>query len=873
MKTEFSPFAEAIRTQKYPGGGSTETWPETAHRVAHTVLSAVNATDSLKAKVEQAISDRKFIPGGRYLYATGKRLHQTQNCLLTRAVDSREGWAEHLSNYAMGLMSGAGMGTVYSDLRPEHAAIAGMGGRATGPLALMKMSNECGRGIMQGGSRRAAIWAGLHWNHPDIEKFVVMKNWPQHIKDSKAADFSAYAPMDQTNISVILDDGFFEAYRLTGHKDHSLAHNVYWRVIRQMLETGEPGFSIDCGMNQGENLRNAPVLGETYVLTDRGYRQVNTLVNISCTLWTGQQWAKDVVFTKTSDRAPCVTVKMTGGRELTCDESHPFMVERWEGVGPRRVLAGVERVAARNLTVGDSLMVSLPNPTPSEGMYHIPSYTDGYLYGDGSFTGSAAEVSFCCEDKLACLNVLRKDRGISSVNDSDGRGYARVYFTKDSLRFGTCSKETFPTTMYSACHSFQVSFLAGLFDADGNYDAGQHRVRLSSIHKPFLEGVRRLLEQTGILAGVTPAGPSGFGGSDCWQLVVMSESVQTFANVIPTQRLHVDTAYRSYRPSVIRVVSVTEVTEPKTVYCADVKVPEHTFMAEGVIISNCTEITSFDDSDICNLGSINLARVDSLDEMSELVGIGTAFLMAGTVYSDLPYPKVHAVREKNRRLGLGLMGIHEWLLLRGKPYGPDEDLGDYLDVYTGSDWYAARAAKHWGLSVPVKTRAIAPTGSIGILAETTTGIEPVFCVAYKRRYLDGHTWKYQYVVDPSAAALIERGVRPEAIEDAYVLAKDVERRVAFQAWVQRYVDHGISSTINLPAWGSDLNNPGTVEAFGTMLMKYLSALRGVTVYPDGARSGQPLNPVRYETAMKHSGEVFYEQADICEINRGGSCGA
>jgi ribonucleoside-diphosphate reductase alpha chain len=292
----------------------------------------------------------------------------------------------------------------------------------------------------------------------------------------------------------------------------------------------------------------------------------------------------------------------------------------------------------------------------------------------------------------------------------------------------------------------------------------------------------------------------------------------------------------------------------------------------------CTEITSRDDSDICNLGSINMANIESLEEMQKCVDLGIAFLLAGTVYSDVPYTEVDAVRTKNRRLGLGLMGIHEWLLKRGKKYGPDADLQKYLEVYEHtSDAAAAKWAKQWDLSVPVKTRAIAPTGTIGIIAETTTGMEPIFCVAYKRRYLKGNVINYQYVIDPTAQRLIEGGVAPEAIEDAYVLAEDVERRVAFQAWLQQYVDHSISSTINMPAWGSELNNDSRVREFGDMLMKYLPKLRGITVYPDGARGGQPLTPVSYKTAIKHVGEVFsevvLEQADVCDITKGGSCGA
>ncbi len=542
-----SVFASTIMKQKYShvhADGTHETWEEIAKRVAENVMKAVGASKDLKKKIEKAIAEQKFMPGGRYLYASGRPLHQTQNCLLMRAEDSREGWADLLQKAAMALMTGAGIGVVYSDIRAEGKPIRRTGGTATGPLALAQMLNEAGRGIMQGGSRRSAIWAGLHWNHPDAQKLIRMKDWSPEVRALKLKDYNFPATMDGTNISIILDDDFFKAYGDEKHKLHALANGVYWTTVRQMLKTAEPGFSVDVGVNKGENLRNA-----------------------------------------------------------------------------------------------------------------------------------------------------------------------------------------------------------------------------------------------------------------------------------------------------------------------------------------CTEVTSHDDSDICNLGSINMAKIESLEEMAEIVDLATAFLLAGTVYSDVPYAKVDQVRTKNRRLGLGLMGLHEWLLVHGKKYGPDEELGKYMEVYAQSTEVAAKWADEWDLSHPIKTRAIAPTGTIGILAETSTGLEPIFCVAYKRRYLKGDVVHYQYVIDPTAQRLIEAGTNPDAIEDAYSLAEDVERRVAFQAWLQGYVDHSISSTINLPSWGSELNNDNCVQDFGNMLMKYLPKLRGVTVYPDGARGGQPLTPVKYTTAIKHVGEIFIEQADICDLTKGGSCGA
>jgi len=287
----------------------------------------------------------------------------------------------------------------------------------------------------------------------------------------------------------------------------------------------------------------------------------------------------------------------------------------------------------------------------------------------------------------------------------------------------------------------------------------------------------------------------------------------------------------------------------------------------------CGEATSRETDDICNLGSLNMGRFNDIGDFEHAVECATAFLLAGSVYTDVPYTDVDKVLTKNRRLGLGLMGIHEWLLKRGYRYEPNDELWQWLKVYDkGSNTAAKKYADEWGLKRPKKVRAIAPNGTTGIVAETTGGIEPIFCVAYKRRYLKGTSHFYQYVVDPVAKRLIEEGVDPSLIEDAYTLSQDVERRVSFQAWVQQVVDQAISSTINLPKWGTEFNNSNLVRPFGNMLMKYLPKLRGITCYPDGGRGGQPLNPVSYAEAVGQEGiELVEEQQDICSL-RGGNCG-
>jgi len=283
----------------------------------------------------------------------------------------------------------------------------------------------------------------------------------------------------------------------------------------------------------------------------------------------------------------------------------------------------------------------------------------------------------------------------------------------------------------------------------------------------------------------------------------------------------------------------------------------------------CCEITSENDSDVCNLGSVNLANIDNIEELKDVVHLASKFLVCGLIRAHLPYKKVEFVRQQNSRLGLGLMGMHEWLLKRGSKYEFTEELKQWMKVYENESTKAANEhCDRLFLNRPKGYRAIAPTGTISILAGTTSGVEPIYAVAYRRRYLtDGTRWKYQFVVDGTAESLIQDGIKPDDIESAVDLSADPERRVKFQFELQKYVDHAISSTINLPAWDQSQNR---VDEFAKIVRKYAHGLRGLTLYPDGSRGGQPITSVPYEEAHSKRGVVFEDNSE--EQCLSGVCG-
>lgn len=551
FKSELGPFrsnlAETVFVNKYQHEGC-ETWDNLAATLANDVCGRYLVKSDVD-EIAAIIRNMEFIPAGRYLYYAGRATKYFNNCYLLRAeADTREDWAELSKKAELCLMTGGGIGVDYSRYRPSGAVIRRTGGKASGPVPKMFMINEIGRNVIQGGSRRSAIYASLNWRHNDVEWFLKVKDWDSQpvgtsgltYGDVKKQDFNFPAPLDMTNISVNYDTQWLEHYLKTGDSGAVFKENV-----RMALLNGEPGFSFNFWDKETETLRNA-----------------------------------------------------------------------------------------------------------------------------------------------------------------------------------------------------------------------------------------------------------------------------------------------------------------------------------------CTEVCSSDDSDVCNLGSINLSRIENIDRFKTVVQMATKFLLCGTLVADVPYNKVHTVRAKNRRLGLGLMGVHEWLIKRGYKYEVVNELHQWLQLYKGvSNRVAEVTSDELDISKPVACRSVAPTGTIGMLAGTTTGIEPVFAVAMKRRYLvNGTVWRYQFSVDHVADLLIkELGVDPGHIESATELAKDYERRIKFQADVQDYVDMCISSTINMPGANAHGIN---VDKFASVVAKYSPRLRGLTVYPDGARGGQPLQAVPYDEAVSKLGKEYDESVvytDVCDLTGKGIC--
>ncbi len=250
-----TPFAETIFRNKYAQGPN-DSWDALADRLVEDVCGSrwgtlpVLMSQDDRRELAQHIKEMRFLPGGRYLYYAGRPYKAYNNCYLLRSEeDTREDWAELFHKASSCLLTGGGIGNDYSRYRARGKPLSRTGGVSSGPIPAMHAVNEIGRNVMQGGSRRSAIYASLNWQHEDIPEFLVAKNWSEDVRALKAKDFNFPAPLDMTNISVNYDDAALQGGLMN--------NEVFINNCRQAMMTGEPGFSFNFGDKQNETLRNA----------------------------------------------------------------------------------------------------------------------------------------------------------------------------------------------------------------------------------------------------------------------------------------------------------------------------------------------------------------------------------------------------------------------------------------------------------------------------------------------------------------------------------------------------------------------------------------------------------------------------------------
>jgi ribonucleoside-diphosphate reductase alpha chain len=274
------------------------------------------------------------------------------------------------------------------------------------------------------------------------------------------------------------------------------------------------------------------------------------------------------------------------------------------------------------------------------------------------------------------------------------------------------------------------------------------------------------------------------------------------------------------------------------------------------------------------------------------VKVAVRFLDDVIEVSKYPVPEIEQMTRGNRKIGLGVMGFAEMLIRLGISYDSDEAVktGEQISQIVAEE--AKRTSRdlaeergvfpNWKGSVHEKEGvrlrnatqvAVAPTGTIGIIAGTSPSIEPLFALAYRRshvledqtlfetnplflEHLDRHGLDAKRVVAEVTRKGRIREVEgiPEELKRLFVTALEIppERHLQIQAAFQRHVDNSVSKTVNLPV-------EATVQDVAKAYWQaWEMGLKGITIYRYGSKSKQVLELGVGEEAH------YYDHASKCD---------
>jgi len=300
----------------------------------------------------------------------------------------------------------------------------------------------------------------------------------------------------------------------------------------------------------------------------------------------------------------------------------------------------------------------------------------------------------------------------------------------------------------------------------------------------------------------------------------------------------------------------------------------------------------------CNLGSINLSRMlvktdgkvrVDYSKMAKTVKTAVRFLDNVIDVNKFPLPAIEEMTKKTRKIGLGVMGFADMLLQLGISYNSDEALGVVEDVMGFIQSEATKASAelavergvfpafkgskydtHNGLKVRNATRTtIAPTGTLSIIAGCSGGIEPLFALVYTRNILDGTKMIEVNPYFEEAARsggfyseellkkladgthLSDMSGIPADAKKLFVTAHEIspEWHIEMQAAFQKYTDNAVSKTVN---FAHEATKDDVVKVY---MLAYEKGLKGITIYRDRSREGQPMSTGQEEKVEKKRAET------------------
>lgn len=867
--TTIQPHALEILKERYllkdTDGNVVETPAEMLRRVADFIYS----DDAQQADIiYDLMYNLKFLPNSPTLTGAGTPLKMLSACFVLPIEDSLDSILQTLSHTGNIHKLGGGTGFNFNKLRPKGDLISSTKGPSSGPVSFMTIFNTMTEVIKQGSIRRGANIGLLDMSHPDIIEFITSK-----LSGNKLNNF---------NISVTISNKFMDA--VLNNKPWDLTYNnkvydtvqavdLFNLIVECAWRSGDPGIVFIDTVNAANTIPYMPlehvnpcVVGDTIVNTIYGRIPFKDLVGTDTYVFSWDFENNKIVvapatnFRRTKRQVHVYTVMLNNGSKLTTDLDHNYI--RRNG----------DLVQLRNLKIGDALMpfnsrtnqdgylevwnnIDIKAPTPKQGyenwmkVHHMVLESQGIkLDPDLVVHHKDFSISNNDPENLQVMtpeehtNCHRTRRLLTRHKIGQGREY-----TTKKLEI---TPETLPAHIDQNKLTFAISLMQKL-KKDNKLLYKEYKI-LSKKHNAYsISSIEAI-----------------FG---CWS------NFKEYVNL--------------YNHSVVEIVDAGF----QDVYNCFVPHYHNLAYNSSVFTMQCSEQPLFAGeynsqivAESCNLGSINLSKFVNInkfqwEELEKTVDISVKFLDRVIDKNEYPFDFIDKGTKLTRKIGLGIMGLADALIMLGIPYDSLAATNFMENVMQAIQTTAHKTSTELGSTLGTYPLAesihdlkrnnqiltVAPTGTLSIIAGCSSGIEPIFAPVYTRRTLDR---EYSKIIHPLfekilineglySEELIDKISKKSSIQDIEEIPIHIRRliltshdilpidHILMQAACQKYTDNAISKTINLP-------EQATLDDVKTAFMEaYLRNCKSVTVYRDKSKPEQVLYTTADGTEYDYSGLV------------------
>jgi ribonucleoside-diphosphate reductase alpha chain len=615
-----------------------------------------------------------------------------------------------------------------------------------------------------GGKRNGSFAIYLEPWHADVEDFLEMKK-NHGDEESKARDlfyalwisdlfmervknnskWSLFCPHECPGLADTYGDNFkelYEKYETQGNARKNVnARDLWFKILDAQMETGTPYILYKDSANKKSNQQNLGtikssnlcVAPETFILTDKGHVEIQTLVDQNVNVWNGEEWSS-VTVKKTGTDQELIDVYTDDGLKLTCTPYHKFYIQNSYSTN------AIEKIEAKDLKPNDKLIkCDYPIIDGNDTMPY--AYTHGFFCGDGTYGNKTCEPERSCNFKALKNHYFCKrhiayetemylfDKELELEDGEEMECQAKSYVKKpiaylygdkkklldfiDKRSFTVNDKsnrinvllpvdlnEKFDVPSYNCSIQCKLDWFAGYCDADGTIsrNGDNEQLQVSSINKEFLENIKLLLQTCGInpklklsqnrTESYLPDGNGGYKYYDVkpiYRLLITSYDLYNLHNLGFKPKRLIVCGNKPARDAkqFIKILKIENNNRIDDTYCFT-EPKRNKGIFNGIITGQCTEIIEYSDDKetaVCNLASIGLptfvnseTKSFDYDKLHYVTKIVTNNLNKVIDINYYPTEKTRTSNFKHRPIGIGVQGLADAFILMDIPFHSEKAL-------------------------------------------------------------------------------------------------------------------------------------------------------------------------------------------------------